>query len=99
MPAACAAVSADATWTAMSRASRIGSRRTAQSLPQRLALDVLHRDELLAVRRFAERVDGADVRMIERGGGTRLLPEPRDAVRVSRQVRAQNLERDHTARA
>src|SRR5712691_5444416 len=46
----------------------------ANALPQRLPLDVLHSDiDLAGV--LADFVNGADMRMIERGGGARLLLE------------------------
>ena len=50
-----------------------------EPLPERLALDVLHRDVVLAVAGLAERVDRADVRVIEGGCGSRLLLEALDA--------------------
>jgi hypothetical protein len=58
---------------------------TSEGLSQRLTLDVLHRDELLAVSRFTECIDGADVWMIEGGGGARLLLEAGHAGRILRQ--------------
>ena len=81
IPAACAALRAAATWMAMSRASRIGQPRRREPLPERLALDVLHRDVVLAFAGLTERVDGADVRVVERGGGPGLLLEPLNAQR------------------
>ena len=42
---------------------------------QRLALDVLHGDEVAALLVDADLVDGADVRMIERRGGLGLVPQ------------------------
>src|SRR6185436_16005883 len=44
-------------------------------MPQRVALDVFHRDERLTAGRFTERVDDADVGMVERGGRARFLLE------------------------
>ena len=73
-------------------AKRDGTSR--QALAQRLAFHELHRDELLSVRRFAECVDGADVRVIEGGGRTSLLLEAGDSGRVLGQVRGQHLEGD-----
>jgi hypothetical protein len=51
-----------------------------QPMAQCLAIDVLHRDELLAVRPFAQRVNRADVRMIESGGGSRPLFRTREGL-------------------
>jgi hypothetical protein len=72
-------------------------RGTSPSEPsaQGFADDVLHRDKLLAVSRLAERVNRADVGMIERGGGPRFLFEPRHARFVLRDVHAQHFERNH----
>ena len=46
-----------------------------QQVAQRLPLDVLHGDERLGHRRFAERVHHADVRMTQRRRGARFLLE------------------------
>ena len=54
--------------------------RADQSLRQRLAIHVLHRDIALAVGRLAEVVDVADVRMTQRRGGAGFLLEPRKPV-------------------
>jgi hypothetical protein len=63
-----------------------------QALSQRFALHELHRDKLLAVGCFAECVNRADVRMVQSGGGARLLLEAGDAGRVLRQIGRKNLE-------
>ena len=94
MPAACAALSAAATWIAMSSDSRIGQPRRREAIPQRLALDVLHRDVARAVSRLAEREDGADVRVTEGRGGAGLLFEAADARGVPDDVGGQQLERN-----
>ena len=83
MPAACAAVRADAIWMAMSTASAIGSELD-QALIERHALDVLHREVAAPVGGLAELVDVRDVRMAQGGGGARLPLEPREVVRLHR---------------
>jgi hypothetical protein len=49
---------------------------------------------VLAIARLIERVNGADVGMVEGGGGTRLLFEPLDAGGIAGEVGRQELERD-----
>ena len=68
-----------------------------QQVPQRLPLDVLHRDERLAVGGLAERVDDADVGMAEGGGGPRLLLEAAHAGVVRAELAGQHLDRDAAA--
>jgi len=67
---------------------------TSKSLPKRLARDVLHRDELLTIGRLAECVNRADVRVVERRGGTRFLSEASHSPQIPREARGQELERD-----
>ena len=67
-----------------------------ESLPECVAGDVLHRDELLALRRFADSMDGADVGMIEGRRRPSLLPEARDSSAVLCEVGSQDFQRDHT---
>ena len=50
-----------------------------QHRAERLAFDQLHGDERQAVG-FADFVNDADVRMIERGGGARFTHQPGAAV-------------------
>ena len=59
---------------------------------QRLALEQLHRDEALPLD-LVDRVDGADVRMVERGGGPRLALEARLGIAVARPLGREKLER------
>ena len=54
-------------------------RASRDALGQRLALDQLEHEETLAVG-LLEPVDGADMRMVERGEDLRFAPEPREAV-------------------
>ena len=65
-----------------------------QPMAQRLAIDVLHRDELLAVRPLTQRVDRADVRMIERRERARLAREAGAAPGVGGEVQRQDLDGD-----
>src|SRR2546427_6570451 len=60
---------------------------------QRLTLDQLHDDEMSRLR-FANLVDGDDVRMIEGGGGTGFPGEALDDGWIVRVAIGQNLQRD-----
>jgi hypothetical protein len=60
---------------------------------ERRAVDDFHRDVGVAVG-FADVVDGADVRMIERGRGARLAQQALPPFRIRRQITRQNLESD-----
>jgi hypothetical protein len=73
--------------------------RRRESLSERLALDVLHRDVVLAVAGLAECVDGADIGVVEGGRGSRLLLEPLDTERVPCEVCRQDLQCDLPAQA
>src|SRR5215211_6558389 len=55
-----------------------------EPVPERLPLDVLHCDVVLALARLVERVNRADVRVIEGGRGAGLLLEAQDAIRIAR---------------
>ena len=63
---------------------------------QRVSLDQLHRQER-AVARFFHRVDGDDVRMVERGQGARLAAETLEPLRISGQRHGKSLERHRPA--
>ena len=89
----CAAASASATWVAISQRFRQRDAPAAQTPAERLALDELGRDEVRAVV-DVHVVDGDDVRVIEAGGGARLLGEAPKAVLARRIPREQQLERD-----
>ena len=69
---------------------------TSKPLPKRLARDVLHRDELLTIGRLAKCVNRADIRVVERRGGTRFLAEASHSPRIQRETRGQELERDRS---
>ncbi len=64
-----------------------------EDLAERAPEDELHREVRRPVRR-AHLVDGDDGRVVERGGGARLLLEAAEAVRVLRELLRQQLERD-----
>src|SRR5215203_7062486 len=80
----------------MSIASRAEARGR-EPPPEGLSLDVLHRDVLLTLAGLAEREDRADVRVVERGGRTRLLFEPLHARRITREVCGKDLHGDVAA--
>ncbi len=65
-----------------------------QEVPQRVALDVFHRDERLTGGGLTERVDDADVGMVERGGRARFLLEASRARVVGAEVAGEDLDRD-----
>jgi hypothetical protein len=62
--------------------------------PEGLSLDVLHSDVVLAFARLIERIDRADVRMIEGGRGAGFLLEAENASAITREVRRKKLQRD-----
>ncbi len=68
----------------------------AQPRVERFALDILHRDVLAAVG-FADLVDGADVRVIERGGRARLLQQAPTRVGIGLRLRRQEFQGDAAA--
>ena len=60
---------------------------------QRLARDQLHRQEVRVAVLF-DRVNGDDVRVVQRGQRARFAPEPLDAIGVGGHVRGKDLEGD-----
>ena len=64
-----------------------------QSIVERLAFHPFHDDERLALV-FADVVDRADVRVVQRGGGSRLDAKPLNGLAVSHQFLWDELERD-----
>ena len=68
-------------------------------LLERLPRVVRHHDVQLAVGGLVDLVDRADVRVIEGGGGLRLLEEPLFRRSVPRQVWGEHLDRDLTVEA
>ena len=93
-PAAWAIVKADAICTAMSSASRRNIGSAGQTIAQRLAVDVFHRDEVRPSARPAQRMNRADVGIIERGGGTGLLLEAAHTVGIGRDCGREQLDGD-----
>ena len=67
-----------------------------ESLLQRGAFQILHRDEGAAVL-LADVMNGADVGMIQRGGGSSLAAEPAQRLPVPSEFVGQELERDEAA--
>jgi hypothetical protein len=63
-----------------------------------LALQQFHGDERPAFE-FADVVYGANIRMIQRGGGARFAPESFDGLRVLRNVVREKFQRDVAAQA
>jgi hypothetical protein len=73
-------------------------RTAADAMLQRLAFEPLHHDEMLALV-LADVVDGADVRVVERGGGAGFALKPLDGLWIAGQLRWQKLQRDASAEA
>ena len=71
--------------------------RLAVQSPKRGAVHVLHDDEAAAVGKLAERVDRADVRVVEGRGAARLALEADKARGVAREGRGQDLHGDLAA--
>ena len=67
-------------------------------LRERLAFEELHDDEVLPLV-LLDRVNRADSRMVQRGGGTRLALETLERRRVLGQLGGQELQRDAAAEA
>jgi hypothetical protein len=77
----------------------VGTRRPlGDALLERHAVEVLH-DNAGAAVLLADVVDGADVRVVQGGRGTRLPFEPPEGVRVARDGFWQKLERHESAQA
>ena len=72
------------------------NRSVFDQLPDGAPFEPLHRDERLALV-LAELVDRADVRVLQRGGQTRLALEPRQPLRRRAGLVAQHLDRDFAA--
>ena len=60
---------------------------------QRLAVEILHGDEPLAIA-FVDFVDGADVRMIQRRSGLRFALETRQRLRIFGHFVGKKFQRD-----
>ena len=70
-------------------------RTLCDAIGERPAFDELE-DQKLAALDLLESVDGADVRMVERGEQLRLAPEARHALRIVDEARWQCFQRDIT---
>ena len=73
-----------------------GQRSLGQSRRQRLSGDELHGEERLAVD-LLERVEGGDVRVIERGEEPGFLAHPLGSVAAARRITGQHLDRNLAA--
>ena len=93
MPSACAASSASAISMARDSRASVSSGSSRDAVLQRHAIQKLHGDERLAVL-LANFVDGADVGMVQRGGGLRLALEAARGLRVFGDVVGQKLQGD-----
>jgi hypothetical protein len=95
MPWAWASASEAAIWRAIARARAGGSGPSrGHHRAQRVALEVLHRDEQRAAGVLAEVVDVDGVGMAELGGQLGLGVEAPDQPGVGRQLGPQHLDRD-----
>ena len=64
---------------------------------QRIAVDQLHRDVRTAIQSIADLVDHADVRMIQRRRRARFTLEALPRIRIAREMRPRQLQRDAAA--
>ena len=93
IPFSCAASSASAICRAMASASAIGSGpRSSRSAS--VGPSTSSRTSARHAVALFEAVDGADVRMIQRGERARFAREPGAALGIGREVRRQDLDRD-----
>src|SRR5277367_6061615 len=75
-----------------------GERLSADALAKRLPFEQLHGDEALALM-FADFVDGANVRMVQRRGGARLTQKTLERLRVGGNFGREKLQRDVAAQS
>ena len=66
---------------------------------QRHAVEELHGDEGLLAILFADFMDGADVGMIQRRGGSGFAPEAFQGLRVLRDIVGQKFQGDEASKA
>jgi len=94
MPRACAASSASAIWAARSRSVSIGSACPSMRCFRVWPFEQLHHDEVLPVviRCLPDVVNGADMRMVERGCGSRFALKTLHRLRVGGEVRREELQ-------
>ena len=77
----------------------VGTKRPlGDALLERHAVEILH-DNAGAAVLLADVMNGADVRVVQRGRGTRLPLEPAERVRIARDGFGQKLERDEPVQA
>ncbi len=98
IPCRCALSSASAISIPKRRSCSAGSGPLAQAVRQRLALEVLH-DEVLGLAFAVDVVERADVRMRDLRDRLRLALEALAQLRVRREVRRQDLDRDRALEA
>ena len=98
MPLACAASSPLAIWMPISSSSRNLEGLAGDAVLEGLALQQLHGDERAAFE-FADVVNGADVGVIEGGGGASFAAEAFDGLRVLRNFVREKFQRDVAAEA
>ena len=72
MPSRCAAARASAIAIAIVRELRDGDRTSAESLLERFSVEILHHDDIVAFQ-GRDVVNGADVRVVQRRNGARLM--------------------------
>ena len=96
MPLACADSSASAICTPMSTSAAGAKGCCADALRERLSLEQFHRDEVPAFV-LADRVDRADVRVIQRRGRARLALKPLERDGIGARRVGQELQRDAAA--
>ena len=82
---------------ASERIKSVSMGRASDAVLQRHAVEKLHDNEGLPVL-LPNLVDGADIGMIQRGGGLRLALEAGQGLRVFGDVVGQKLERDKASR-
>ena len=92
------ASSASAIWRTIASASGDRQRPARQAIGEGRSLDQLERQRRHAIG-FLQAVDGADVRMVERGEQSRLAREAGAALGVGREVRRKDFDRPRRARA
>ena len=96
MPAWCALARPLAICVAISRVFLTGSGPVVHQLPQRPAVDQLHRQVRRGLR-AADLEDRDDVGMVQRGRGPRLQREAREPFLIAEQLLRQDLQRDLAA--
>ena len=92
MPASCAASMASASWRAIATDSVTDMRARLEPCGERDAIDVLEDQRADAVL-LRQAVDGSDAGMIDGRENLRFAPEPRQPIRIVRELRQQYLER------